>query len=98
MTPVIKVENLHKAFHEGGAQVWAVNGVSLEIQPGEAVGLVGESGCGKTTTARCLLRLTDPTRGRDHPRRHGYHCPEPGAPAARAAPLLRWSSRTRTRR
>ena len=64
MTPVIKAEALYKVFREGGAQIWAVNGVSLDINVGEAVGLVGESGCGKTTTARCLLRLEEPTRGR----------------------------------
>ena len=63
MTPVIRVEDLYKAFHEGGAQIWAVNGVALDISAGEAVGLVGESGCGKTTTARCILRLLEPTRG-----------------------------------
>jgi oligopeptide/dipeptide ABC transporter ATP-binding protein len=64
MEPVIRIENLQKAFHEGRALIWAVNGVSLDIYPGEAVGLVGESGCGKTTTARCLLRLLEPTKGR----------------------------------
>jgi oligopeptide/dipeptide ABC transporter ATP-binding protein len=64
MEPVIKVENLRRAFREGRALLWAVNGVSLDIYPGEAVGLVGESGCGKTTTARCLLRLLEPTSGR----------------------------------
>ncbi len=63
MEPVIKAENLFKAFREGPNLFWAVNGVSFGIDPGEAVGLVGESGCGKTTTARCLLRLLEPTRG-----------------------------------
>lgn len=64
MGPVIQVDNLRKAFHEGRAVIWAVNGVSLDVHPGEAVGLVGESGCGKTTTARCILRLLEPTEGR----------------------------------
>jgi oligopeptide/dipeptide ABC transporter ATP-binding protein len=64
MTSVIEVQNLFKAFREGRSLIWAVNGVTLDIQPGEAVGLVGESGCGKTTTARCLLRLLEPTQGR----------------------------------
>ncbi len=64
MEPVIQVNNLRKAFREGRAVIWAVNGVSLDIYPGEAVGLVGESGCGKTTTARCVLRLLEPTEGR----------------------------------
>jgi ABC-type glutathione transport system ATPase component len=41
-----------------------VNGISFVVYPGEAVGLVGESGCGKTTTARCILRLEEPTGGR----------------------------------
>jgi len=40
-----------------------VNGVSFELQPGEAIGLVGESGCGKTTVARCILRLLEPDSG-----------------------------------
>lgn len=64
MEPIIQVENLRKAFREGRAVIWAVNGVSLDVRPGEAVGLVGESGCGKTTTARCVLRLLEPTGGR----------------------------------
>jgi len=63
MGPLLEVKELVKNFHEGGALIRAVNEVSLEIYPGETVGLVGESGCGKTTTARCILRLTEPTAG-----------------------------------
>ena len=62
--PLLRVENLHKHYREGPHTIHAVNGVSFDIYPGEAVGLVGESGCGKTTTARCVLRLEEPTRGR----------------------------------
>ncbi len=62
--PLLRVENLHKHYREGRHTIQAVNGVSFEVYPGEAVGLVGESGCGKTTTARCILRLEKPTEGR----------------------------------
>lgn len=61
--PLLRVENLHKHYREGSHTIHAVNGVSFEVYPGEAVGLVGESGCGKTTTARCILRLDQPTSG-----------------------------------
>jgi oligopeptide transport system ATP-binding protein len=62
--PLLQVQDLHKHYREGPHTIHAVNGVSFDIYPGEAVGLVGESGCGKTTTARCILRLEEPTRGR----------------------------------
>jgi len=62
--PLLRVENLVKHYREGPHTIHAVNGISFDVYPGETVGLVGESGCGKTTTARCLLRLEEPTSGR----------------------------------
>jgi len=63
-SPLVQVENLVKAFTSHGHTIHAVNDVSFEIHPGETVALVGESGCGKSTTARCLLRFIEPTSGR----------------------------------
>jgi len=62
--PLLRVRDLHKHYREGRTTIHAVNGVSLDVFPGETVGLVGESGCGKSTTARCILRLEEVTRGR----------------------------------
>ncbi len=67
--PLLEVLGLTKWFpFKGGAlsprrQLRAVDGVSFSIRPGETFGLVGESGCGKTTTGRLVLRLIEPTAG-----------------------------------
>lgn len=62
---LVSVRGLVKHFPvEGSDDVWrAIDGISFDILPGETLGLVGESGCGKSTTGRCLLRLIEPTRG-----------------------------------
>ena len=62
---LVSVRRLVKHFPIAGSDdVWrAVDGVSFEIRRGETLGLVGESGCGKSTTGRCILRLIEPTNG-----------------------------------
>ena len=67
--PLLEVKGLKKHFHVSGGigraagTVRAVDGVSFAIRRGETLGLVGESGCGKTTTGRCVLLLERPTSG-----------------------------------
>jgi peptide/nickel transport system ATP-binding protein len=56
-TPVLKVEDLHTEFHLRTSNVKAVAGVSFHVDPGECVGLVGESGCGKTTAGLSIMKL-----------------------------------------
>jgi oligopeptide/dipeptide ABC transporter ATP-binding protein len=71
--PLLSVSQLTKHFpirrgvfgREAGA-VRAVDGVSLQVARGETLGIVGESGCGKTTLGRCILRLLEPTSGQIH--------------------------------
>ncbi len=64
--PLLSAEALEVSFpgRRGAATARAVDGVDLDIRPGEIVALVGESGCGKTTLARSLLGLVPPTAGR----------------------------------
>ena len=64
--PLLSASDLHVVFpgRHGAAPARAVDGVDLDIRPGEIVALVGESGCGKTTLARSLLGLESPTSGR----------------------------------
>lgn len=71
MTPLVQVERLNKVFvggrraaRQGLDEVRAVEDVTFSIARGESFGLVGESGCGKTTIARCVLRLVEATAGR----------------------------------
>ena len=68
--PLLRVKNLVKHFPVKGGlfrrnvdKVHAVDGVSFELAQGETLGVVGESGCGKSTTGRCILRLIEPTSG-----------------------------------
>src|SRR5688572_3120172 len=58
--PLLRVRNLRTYFHTAGGVARAVDGVSFDIHAGETVGMVGESGCGKSVTALSLLRLVDP--------------------------------------
>jgi oligopeptide transport system ATP-binding protein len=66
---LLRVEDVHKTFPARGGdgrrrRLHALSGVTFDVRHGETLGLVGESGCGKSTTARCVVRLIAPDRGR----------------------------------
>lgn len=70
MEEILRIENLKKKFTKnkdffGRSKGWvfALNGVNLTINKGDSMGLVGESGCGKSTVGRCILKLIEPTEG-----------------------------------
>jgi len=80
LAPLLRVEELRTWFSQRSrgwkretCYVKAVDGVSLELFPGETLGLVGESGCGKTTLGRSILRLIPFTSGEVYYQQHGLH-------------------------
>src|SRR5262252_2400267 len=64
MAPLLRVSNLRTSFFTSDGEVRAVNGVSFDIGDGQTVGLVGESGCGKSVTALSIIQLLDKGTGR----------------------------------
>lgn len=63
MTPLLQARQLHVDYQRDGVLTRALAGVSLELKPGESVGVIGESGSGKSTLARCLTGLERPASG-----------------------------------
>ncbi|MCB0093142.1 MAG: ATP-binding cassette domain-containing protein, partial [Caldilineaceae bacterium] len=57
--PILSVRNLKTYFHQDEGIVRAVDGASFDIYPGRTLGIVGESGCGKSVTARSILQIVD---------------------------------------
>src|SRR6202167_1723172 len=62
--PILSVEDLHVSFGRGNAAVQAVAGITFSIRQGETLGLVGESGCGKSTTGRAIVQVEKATSGK----------------------------------
>ncbi|MEO7572403.1 MAG: ATP-binding cassette domain-containing protein, partial [Acidimicrobiales bacterium] len=61
---LLRIEDLVVEFKTSAGVVHAVSGISLDVREGETLGLVGESGCGKSTTGRAIMQLPAPTGGR----------------------------------
>src|SRR4051794_28268892 len=64
MAPLLRVNNLRTSFFTSGGEVRAVDGVTFDIEDGRTVGLVGESGCGKSVTALSIVQLLPKNTGR----------------------------------
>ena len=60
---LLEIKNLSKIYESKGAAVKALTDVNLTVNKGETIGIVGESGCGKTTLGRCVVRGIDATSG-----------------------------------
>lgn len=69
---IIEIENLHTYFFTDSGTVKAVNGVSFDIPEGSVVGVVGESGCGKSVTSLAIMRLVQGPQGTDRGRIHPF--------------------------
>ena len=64
MAPLLRVSNLRTSFFTSDGEVRAVDGVSFDIEDGKTIGLVGESGCGKSVTALSIVQLLPKSTGR----------------------------------
>ena len=60
---ILQVRNVSKVFSSKGVNVKAVTNVSFDVHKGETIGIVGESGCGKTTLGRCIVRAIEASQG-----------------------------------
>ena len=89
---LLKVTGLAEALPDHGrvcfsgrsARCRAVDGIDFDVRPGETLGVVGESGCGKSTMGRLITRLLEPTARYDRVRGQGHHAPRRGGDAAAA--------------
>ncbi len=59
MKPILDVQDIYTYFYTESGIVEALDGVSFDVRPGEPVGIVGESGCGKTVTGKSILKILD---------------------------------------